>query len=189
MIQITVSRPIVLFPPFKRNNKKPKNFPPDVFRLFLFCSCPRTKPFSSPMVHKRQFPQKQAIKNTPQLRARYFVVHHRGLEPRTHWLRVSCSTNWANGAYKQAPGWAKTRPGGLFFKREVGIYLFSQAVSSQLSSARVSLTSVFGMGTGGTSPSSTPTVSFFWGCTLKTEYWTALANRVSYKDGVKPSTY
>ena len=26
------------------------------------------------------------------------VVHHRGLEPRTHWLRVSCSTNWANGA-------------------------------------------------------------------------------------------
>ena len=27
-------------------------------------------------------------------------MHHRGLEPRTHWLRVSCSTNWANGAYK-----------------------------------------------------------------------------------------
>ena len=26
------------------------------------------------------------------------LVHHRGLEPRTHWLRVSCSTNWANGA-------------------------------------------------------------------------------------------
>ena len=43
-----------------------------------------SKPFSSSMVHKRQFPQKQAIKNTPQLRARYFVVHHRGLEPRTH---------------------------------------------------------------------------------------------------------
>ena len=27
------------------------------------------------------------------------LVHHRGLEPRTHWLRVSCSTNWANGAF------------------------------------------------------------------------------------------
>ena len=27
-------------------------------------------------------------------------VHHRGLEPRTHWLRVSCSTIWANGAYQ-----------------------------------------------------------------------------------------
>ena len=34
------------------------------------------------------------------------------------------------------------------FLREAGIYLFSQAVSSQLSSAQVSLTSVFGMGTG-----------------------------------------
>ena len=42
------------------------------------------------------------------------------------------------------------------FLREAGIYLFSQAVSSQLSSAQVSLTSVFGMGTGGTSPSLTP---------------------------------
>ena len=26
------------------------------------------------------------------------LVHLRGLEPRTHWLRVSCSTNWAKGA-------------------------------------------------------------------------------------------
>lgn len=43
----------------------------------------RSKPFSSPMVHKRQFPQKQAIKNTPQLRARYFVVHHVGTNPNT----------------------------------------------------------------------------------------------------------
>ena len=40
---------------------------------------------------------------------------------------------------------------------QVGDYLFSRAVSSELSSAQVSLTSVFGMGTGGTSPSSTPT--------------------------------
>src|SRR5699024_3747000 len=42
--------------------------------------------------------------------------------------------------------------------REAGIYLFSQAVSSQLSSAQVSLTSVFGIGTGWASPSSTPAV-------------------------------
>ena len=27
------------------------------------------------------------------------LVHHQGFEPGTHWLRVSCSTNWANGAY------------------------------------------------------------------------------------------
>ena len=41
---------------------------------------------------------------------------------------------------------------------QVGDYLFSRAVSSELSSAQVSLTSVFGMGTGGTSPSSTPAI-------------------------------
>ena len=40
----------------------------------------------------------------------------------------------------------------------VGIFLFSQAVTSQLSSALLSLTSVFGMGTGGPSASSTPTL-------------------------------
>ena len=36
-------------------------------------------------------------------------------------------------------------------------YLFSRSVSRQVSSAQVSLTSVFGMGTGGPSPQSTPT--------------------------------
>ena len=50
------------------------------------------------------------------------------------------------------------RPVGCLLFREAGIYLFSQAVSSQLSSAQVSLTSVFGMGTGGSSPSSTPAI-------------------------------
>ena len=50
------------------------------------------------------------------------------------------------------------RPVGCLLLREAGIYLFSQAVSSQLSSAQVSLTSVFGMGTGGPSPQSTPTI-------------------------------
>ena len=28
-----------------------------------------------------------------------FLVHLQGFEPGTHWLRVSCSTNWARGAY------------------------------------------------------------------------------------------
>ena len=27
------------------------------------------------------------------------LVHLHGLEPGTHWLRVSCSTNWAKGAF------------------------------------------------------------------------------------------
>ena len=41
----------------------------------------------------------------------------------------------------------------------VGAYLFSRAVASQVSSARQSLTSVFGMGTGGPSALITPTRS------------------------------
>ena len=41
----------------------------------------------------------------------------------------------------------------------VGVFLSSRAVTSQVLSAPASLTSVFGMGTGGPSPSSTPTIS------------------------------
>ena len=36
-----------------------------------------------------------------------FMVHLQGLEPGTHWLRVSCSTNWAKGA-NGSPCWAWT---------------------------------------------------------------------------------
>ena len=43
----------------------------------------------------------------------------------------------------------------------VGENLFFRAVSSQVSSAPASLTSVFGMGTGGPSRQSTPTLLFF----------------------------
>ena len=39
-------------------------------------------------------------------------------------------------------------------------YLFFQAVTSQVFSAQVSLTAVFGMGTGGPSPQSAPTYLF-----------------------------
>ena len=42
------------------------------------------------------------------------------------------------------------------FVLETGIYISSQAVSSQVLSAQLSLTSVFGMRTGGTSASLTP---------------------------------
>ena len=41
-------------------------------------------------------------------------------------------------------------------KKRAGTYLFSQVVSNQVSSAQQSLTTVFGMGTGGTSASSAP---------------------------------
>ena len=45
-------------------------------------------------------------------------------------------------------------------------YLSSRAVTRKVLSAQMSLTSVFGMGTGVPSPQSTPTI---WGHTLKTE--------------------
>ena len=48
----------------------------------------------------------------------------------------------------------------------VGEYLFSRAVASQVSSARQSLTSVFGMGTGGPSASISPTLYRFYTGTL-----------------------
>ena len=43
--------------------------------------------------------KRQSLWKKPYVSVRLFLVHHRGLEPRTHWLRVSCSTNWANGGY------------------------------------------------------------------------------------------
>ena len=53
---------------------------------------------------------------------------------------------------KQPPYWATAF--------SVGENLFSRAVTSQVSSAPASLTSVFGMGTGGPSRQSTPTILF-----------------------------
>ena len=50
----------------------------------------------------------------------------------------------------------KTTQSEWFFCLETGIDLSSRAVSSQVLLAQVSLTSVFGMGTGGTSPLQTP---------------------------------
>ena len=44
------------------------------------------------------------------------------------------------------------------YAQNVGVFLFSQVVTNQVSSALLSLTSVFGMGTGGPSASSIPTI-------------------------------
>ena len=82
-----------------------------------------------------------------------------------------------------------------------GDFIFSQAVSSQLSSAPKSLTTVFGMGTGVSSSLSSPEVSQIPSglpyCTLKTEYYNQLSEYCfssisvfSYFEYlVKPSTY
>ena len=63
-----------------------------------------------------------------------------GLEPTTHGLTVRRSTDWAKGEY-------------LCWH-----YLSSRQVTLQVLWARVSLTSVFGMGTGGPSLQSIPTL-------------------------------
>ena len=60
-------------------------------------------------------------------------------------------------------------------------YLFSQPVARQLSSAQMSLTSVFGMGTGGPSSQSTPTIFRFRGSSSllgELLYYTALSSFV-----------
>ena len=44
-----------------------------------------------------------------------YQIHHQGLEPWTPWLRVRCSTSWANGAYhdpreSRTPDWGVRGP-------------------------------------------------------------------------------
>ena len=63
-----------------------------------------------------------------------------GLEPTTHGLTVRRSTDWAKG---ESQCWH---------------YLSSRQVTLQVLSTRMSLTSVFGMGTGGPSSQSIPTM-------------------------------
>ena len=79
-------------------------------------------------------------------RLAFFLAPPAGLEPATSWLTVMRSTDWAKEEY-------------LIFVtfRCVGIDLFFRTVASQVSSAQQSLTSVFGMGTGGPSALETPT--------------------------------
>ena len=82
-----------------------------------------------------------------------------GFEPTTLRLTAACSTCCAKEAKFK----------GLDLRQTlcVGVDLSFQSVSRQVLSALVSLTSVFGMGTGGPSPLKTPTI--FRNCTLKTK--------------------
>ena len=65
-----------------------------------------------------------------------------------------------------------TRFHGCFSFCLTGNYLFSQAASSQVLSAYVGLTAVFGMGTGGTPQLSSPDylTEFAFACSLKTPH-------------------
>ena len=82
-----------------------------------------------------------------------FLAPPTGLEPVTSWLTVMRSTDWAmeENIAKHPKGWMQS----------VGVFLSSRAVASQVFSALLSLTSVFGMGTGGPSASSTPTINLY----------------------------
>ncbi len=69
-------------------------------------------------------------------------------------------TAWADMAPQDSYRFAgnKLQKTSTFLWRLCWRYLFSQPVARQLSSAQMSLTSVFGMGTGGPSSQSTPTI-------------------------------
>ena len=50
--------------------------------------------------HQSTFVKVQEIEKTAEnLTFSTVMVHLEGLEPAAHWLRVSCSTNWAKGAF------------------------------------------------------------------------------------------
>ena len=71
-----------------------------------------------------------------------------------------CASSLAHPAVRHAAG-KREKPlwcfsTAAFYPADMGADLFSRAVSSPVSSALTSLTTVFGMGTGGPSPSSVP---------------------------------
>ena len=84
------------------------------------------------------------------VRRKSFLAPQVGLEPTTYRLTAERSTDWAIGEYIN----------------KSGDYLSSQQGNSQVFSASVSLTSVFGMGTGVSSLSLSPE-NFCVFCTLK----------------------
>ena len=83
--------------------------------------------------------EKVRSKNPERFRIQDFLAPPVGLEPTTLRLTAACSTDWAKEEYV-----SYLEKGSSC----VGIDLFSRAVASQVSSALLSLTSVFGMGTG-----------------------------------------
>ena len=92
-------------------------------------------------------------KNPPSYEIGFFLDPPAGLEPATSWLTVMRSTDWAKEEYdigNKLPI-KRNRKQYVSCFCYVSTDLFSRAVASQVSSALQSLTSVFGMGTGGPS--------------------------------------
>ena len=79
---------------------------------------------------------------------------------KTHTIRrISSKTTYEILRFWLYENQGKTKAYSEMSTLDVGVYLSSRAVTSQVLSARVSLTTVFGMGTGGPSPLTTPTIS------------------------------
>ena len=52
------------------------------------------------------FKKEKPHRKPPWAFSRGYLVKHRGFEPRTTWLKVKCSTDWANAPYTFASNWA-----------------------------------------------------------------------------------
>ena len=136
-----------------------------------------------------EFKRRKAKNERHASRTSHFLAPPVGLEPTTPWLTVRCSTDWAKEEYRSSIGknrWGiKTNTANveprLAVSENVGIELSSRLVSKQVLSPQQSLTSVFGMGTGGPSAIKTPTV--------KSVIRGLLISAMSYFPDSSPSKY
>ena len=130
------------------------------YGVFLFGGSSGTRTLDQPVMSRELWPTelKTLRKNAADKMHGGVLAPPVRLERTTLRLTAACSTDWAKEEYNR-----NIRNGIA----GVGINLFSRAASSQVSSAPMSLTSVFGMGTGGSSSQSTPTK-----CTTHPENWT-----------------
>ena len=125
-------------------------------------------------LRKSRKPSLLLTKSTLYLFGSAFLVTRAGIEPALPPWKGGVLTAWPTGQMNS------------------GNFLLSRAVSRQVSSTLRSLTSVFGMGTGGSSLLSSPDFSFFWGYTLKTKQCISLdsiSNSYALTFLVKPSVY
>ena len=130
--------------------------------------------------------------NAPRPESLWGMQHYVPILPLLHPAQraLNCAMSPANLAGQDRPGKIennrmakkKNSPFGLFFSLVSGSYLSSRAVASQVLSAYKGLTSVFGMGTGGT-----PWLNHRNGYGV---FSTHLENCIAFQfASIKPSTY
>ena len=75
-------------------------------------------------------PEPQSWRSTTwAIPTKIFLVRHQGVEPWTTWLRVRCSTNWANGTYFMARLRSRTLAHGLEGRCSIQLELKTQSWS------------------------------------------------------------